>query len=318
MHTIKIVEQHEYNVYVGNQIVNSLLKKQFAKYEQIAFFIDTNIKLDEDITEGHLVYPFIAKESKKNLEEYEKMIKFLLKANFNRKNTLIIAIGGGVTLDLVGYVASTYKRGVDVLYVPTSLLAMMDVAVGSKNTINIGEVKNAVGTFNSPVEVIIDLDFLTTLDERHFNNGMAEVIKHGAIHNISIIDDLLEVDYDLIDIVKRSIEVKKYYIERDHLDFGIRQSLNFGHTIGHGLEAYYNYERYLHGEAVSIGMNYCHPNLKLKEVCSKFNLPIEMDIDLKNLYPQMQNDKKNSAGHIKIVKLIELGKVNEKLQNLEF
>ncbi len=318
MYTIKINEQHEYDVYVGNQIVNNLLRKQFANYEQIAFFIDTNIIIDEDITKGHLVYPFAADEKRKNLNEYEKMIKFLLDNNFNRKNTLIVAIGGGVTLDLVGYMASTYKRGVNVVYVPTSLLAMMDVAVGSKNTINIGEVKNAVGTFNSPQEVIIDLDFLKTLEKRHFNNGMAEVIKHGAIHDITIIDDLLKNEYNLLDIVKRSIEVKKYFIERDHLDYGIRQSLNFGHTIGHGLEAYYHYEKYLHGEAVSVGMNYCYQDEKLKRVCEKFNLPTELEINVHELDAQMANDKKNSNGQIKIVKLKTLGMVNENLQNLEY
>ncbi len=318
MRTIKINEQHQYDVYVGSQIVEGLIKKQFANYEQIVFFIDDKITISEELTNNQLVYNFIAQESNKNLFEYEKMINFLLENKVNRKNSLIIAVGGGVTLDLVGYVASTYKRGVDVLYVPTSLLAMMDVAVGSKNTINIGTMKNAVGTFYSPKSVIIDLEFLKTLDERNFNNGMAEVIKHGAIKEIGIIDDLLDDNYDLNDIVYRSILVKKYFIEQDHLDHGIRQSLNFGHTLGHALEAYYNYERYLHGEGVSIGMNFVYPNKKLRQVCEKFQLPCDFDIPVDKLIPLMQNDKKNTKGKILFVKLKSLGVVDEKLQDISF
>lgn len=315
MYTIKINELHEYSVYIGNQIVNKRIEKQFAKYEQIVFFIDNNITIDTSLTQGHYTYFFKAKEENKNITEYEKMIKFLLENEIGRKNSLIIAIGGGVTLDLVGYVASTYKRGTDVLYVPTSLLAMMDVAIGSKNTINIGNIKNAVGTFYSPKEVIIDLNFLKTLDQRNFNNGMAEVIKHGAIKDVNIIEDLLSDNYELLDIIYRSIKVKQYFIEQDNLDRGIRQSLNFGHTLGHALEAYYDYDKYLHGEAVSIGMNYMYENSKLKRVCQKFNLPIAFDVPIKQLIPLMKNDKKNENGAIKVIKLKNLGVVDERLHN---
>ncbi len=318
MYKIKINEQHEYPVYIGNQIVNNLIKEQFANYEQVVFFIDNKIKISSELLENQLVYWFEAKEANKSLSKYEEMIKFLLENNINRKSSLIIAIGGGVTLDLVGYTASTYKRGVDILYVPTSLLAMMDVAVGSKNTINIGNIKNAVGTFYSPKQVIIDLDFLSSLDQRNFNNGMAEVIKHGAIYDVNIINQLLQDDYDLIDIVYQSIMVKKYFIEQDHFDNGIRQSLNFGHTIGHALEAYYHYDKYLHGEAVSIGMNSLYKSNTLTKVCEKFNLPTQLDVPISELMPFMINDKKNRKDNVQFVVLKKLGEVDVNLQNIDF
>ncbi len=315
MDRITIEEQKKYDVVFGSNITNAEIKSTISDYEQVVFFIDDKVKVDQEVIHDQFCYYFTACEANKNLVEYEKMIEFLLKNKIQRKHSLIIAIGGGVTLDLVGYVAATYKRGVDVLYVPTTLLAMVDVAVGSKNTINVGAVKNAIGTFNSPQKVIIDINYLTTLDQRNFNNGMAEVIKHGAIKNLTIIEQLLTEDYDLLTLIKQSIMVKKYFIEHDNYDLGIRQSLNFGHTIGHAIEAYYQYGTYLHGEAIAIGMNIIFPNAKLEAVCTKFDLPIALkDITITDLKPQMLNDKKNENQQIKIITLKKLGEVDAKLQ----
>ncbi len=319
MDRITINEQQQYEVVIGTNITKKNLEKTFVNYQQIVFFIDNQVQVNNELLKGHLCYQFEVSESKKNLIEYEKMIKFLLENNIQRKKSLIIAIGGGVTLDLVGYVSATYKRGIDVVYIPTTLLAMVDVAIGSKNTINIGNVKNAVGTFKAPKQVIIDLEYLKTLDKRNFNNGMAEVIKHGAIKDVTIIDQLLEDEYNLQNLITQSILVKKYFIEQDQLDYGIRQSLNFGHTIGHGLEAYFNYQKYLHGEAVAIGMNQMIDSKKLQIVCQKFNLPIQMpDVDFQKLVKLMENDKKNENGKIKVVKLKSLGVVDEQLQDYSF
>lgn len=315
MDRITIEEQKKYDVVFGSNITNSEIKTTILDYEQVVFFIDDKVKVGQEVIHDQLCYYFTACEANKNLVEYEKMIKYLLANNFQRKKSIIVAIGGGVTLDLVGYVAATYKRGIDVLYVPTTLLAMVDVAVGSKNTINLGPVKNAVGTFKSPEKVVIDINYLKTLDQRNFNNGMAEVIKYGAIKDVTIIDQLLTTNYELLKLIKQSIMVKQYFIERDNHDFGIRQSLNFGHTIGHAIEAYYNYDTYLHGEAVAIGMNLIYPNSKLEAVCKKFNLPTALNgITISDLKPQMLNDKKNENQQIKIITLKKLGEVNANLQ----
>ncbi len=319
MDRITINEQQQYEVVIGTNITKENLEKTFVNYQQIVFFIDNQVQINNELINDHLCYQFEVSETKKNLIEYEKMIKFLLENNIQRKKSLIVAIGGGVTLDLVGYVSATYKRGIDVVYIPTTLLAMVDVAIGSKNTINIGNIKNAVGTFKSPNQVIIDLEYLKTLDKRNFNNGMAEVIKHGAIKDVTIIDQLLEDEYDLQNLITQSILVKKYFIEQDQFDYGIRQSLNFGHTLGHGLEAYFNYQQYLHGEAVAIGMNQMIDSQKLQTVCQKFNLPIKMpDVDFQKLIELMENDKKNENGKIKVVKLKSLGVVDEQLQDYSF
>ncbi len=319
MDRITINEQQQYEVVIGTNITKENLEKTFVNYQQIVFFIDNKVQINNELIKDHLCYQFEVSETKKNLIEYEKMIKFLLENNIQRKKSLIVAIGGGVTLDLVGYVSATYKRGIDVVYIPTTLLAMVDVAIGSKNTINIGNIKNAVGTFKSPNQVIIDLEYLKTLDKRNFNNGMAEVIKHGAIKDVTIIDQLLEDEYDLQNLITQSILVKKYFIEQDQFDYGIRQSLNFGHTLGHGLEAYFNYQQYLHGEAVAIGMNQMIDSQKLQTVCQKFNLPIKMpDVDFQKLIELMENDKKNENGKIKVVKLKSLGVVDEQLQDYSF
>ncbi len=318
MQTIKINEQHKYDVNIGNDIFENIIKEQFANYEQIAFFIDDKVNVNQQIISKYPKYSFAVKESKKNLVEYEKIVNFLLENNINRKNSLIVAIGGGVTLDLVGYAASTYKRGVDVIYVPTSLLAMVDVAVGSKNTINIGNTKNAVGTFYSPKQVIIDIDFLKTLDRRNYNNGMAEIIKHGAIKDLAIIETILNNEYTILDLVIRSVKVKKYFIERDNFDFGIRQSLNFGHTYGHAIEAYYNYEKYLHGEAVSIGMNLMYQDERLFNACKLFDLPTTIDLDLAKLMPFLMNDKKNTNNNINFITLKKLGEIDYELKSQAF
>lgn len=310
MEKIIINEENPYSIFIGTSIYKKLLDEQFVNYEQIVLFIDNNVTIDNNLRNGKKIYQINATEANKSLAEYEKIISFLLKGNVDRKGTLFVAIGGGITLDLIGYVASTYKRGVDLITVPTTLLSMVDVAVGSKNAINFGNIKNCVGTFYSPKSSIIDLDFLSTLDDRNFNNGMAEVIKHGAIKDVSIIQELLLKEYNLESVIKKSINVKKYFVEADGKDKGIRKALNFGHTYGHALESYYNYEKYMHGEAVSIGMNLMYPNEKLRAVCKKFKLPVsEGKQVIENLEPYILNDKKNEAGEIGFVYLTELGKV---------
>lgn len=310
MEKIIINEENPYSIFIGTSIYTKLLEEQFVNYEQVVLFIDNNVTIDNNLINGKKVYGINATETNKSLLEYEKIISFLLECNVDRKGTLFVAIGGGITLDLVGYVASTYKRGVDLITVPTTLLSMVDVAVGSKNAINFGNVKNCVGTFYSPKMSIVDLDFLVTLDDRNFNNGMAEVIKHGAIKDVSIIQELLLNEYDLETVIKKSISVKKYFVEADGKDKGIRKALNFGHTYGHALESYYSYEKYMHGEAVSIGMNLMYHDEVLQAVCKKFELPVSEEKQvIENLQPYLLNDKKNEAGEIGFVYLDELGKV---------
>lgn len=247
-------------------------------------------------------------EVNKSLETIFLIVDFLL-SNSITKDITIYAIGGGTTLDIVNFAASIYKRGIPVVNVPTTLLAQVDAAIGGKCGINYGNNKNILGVIKQPKKVIIDPFFLETLDKRNYNNGMAEVIKYGCIFDENIIDILLG-DYDIIDIIIRSIEAKVNFVYGDFDDNNKRQYLNFGHTYGHAIESYYDYKKYLHGEAISIGMNLKFESEKLKKVCGKFSLPTTIDQNILSLL-DLKNDKKNTKNGVKFITIKKLGVVNE-------
>jgi len=192
-----------------------------------------------------------AGEESKNLENYEKIILELSKVN----EEAIIAFGGGVIGDLAGFVASTCKRGLNLIQVPTTLLAMVDSSIGGKNGVNLGELKNYAGTIYQPKKVLIDPLFLETLPNKEFKNGVAEIIKYSYIFGNPKLERLKKgvkkIDMDLENIVAECCEIKSRVVEEDEFDKGYRHTLNFGHTIGHAIELPYNLS---HGEAISIGM----------------------------------------------------------------
>lgn len=193
-----------------------------------------------------------AGEQSKSLENYIKIINHI-----PRDTKSIIALGGGMVGDLAGFVASTYKRSIPLIQIPTTLLAMVDSSIGGKNGVNLGERKNYLGTINQPNSVFTDINFLKTLPEKEFSNGVAEIIKYGAIANQSLLERMQTrfscSDEDLEDIIVKCINIKRDFVEEDENDKNIRQVLNFGHTIGHALELLYNLP---HGQAIAIGMRY--------------------------------------------------------------
>ncbi|MBI5148620.1 3-dehydroquinate synthase [Candidatus Pacearchaeota archaeon] len=192
-----------------------------------------------------------AGEASKSVENYKIVAERLSGTNEER----IIAFGGGVVGDLAGFVASTYKRGIGLMHVPTTLLAMVDSSIGGKNGINIGEKKNYLGTIYQPQRVLIDPLFLETLPDNEFKNGLAEVIKYGFIFNrprLELLGDKIEKDdEDLDEMVFQCCRNKSRVVEIDEKDRHYRHVLNFGHTIGHAIELLSNLS---HGEAISIGM----------------------------------------------------------------
>ena len=202
----------------------------------------------ELITKNH----FIIKpdEKSKSFENYKKIIEKLSKTN----EQTIIALGGGVVGDLAGFVASTYKRGIDLIQIPTTLLAMIDSSIGGKNGINLRNKKNYLGTIYQPKLVLIDSDFLKTLPEKEFQNGIAEAIKYFAIFEkpkIEIFQKKITKESDLTKAISECCKLKVEVIKKDEKDKNYRHVLNFGHTIGHAIELLYNLN---HGQAVSIGM----------------------------------------------------------------
>lgn len=272
---------------------------------------------------------FEAGEENKNFETLTEVYEKIIDSEIKRGD-LLIAFGGGVVGDLAGFAASTIYRGIDFIQIPTTLLAQVDSSVGGKVAVDTRRGKNLVGSFYQPKMVIIDPDLLKTLDEREIRSGMAEVIKYGAIYDNEFFEYLLGKEglkdsmVDIEKIIKKCCEIKAKIVEIDELDMGLRMILNFGHTLGHAIEKYYDYTKYTHGEAISIGMyeitrlgeklgiTNAGESKKIKEILTKYGLPIEDRVEIKDLIEIMKTDKKNISGILNFIFLSEIGKVDIK------
>src|ERR1700719_2769522 len=207
------------------------------------------------------VHLFDDAETKKNLRTMDAVSRALVKSGADRKS-LLVAVGGGVVGDVVGFVAASYLRGVALVHVPTTLVAQVDSSIGGKTGVNLPEGKNLVGAFCAPRLVVVDTDLLRTLPERQFRSGVAEVIKYGVIGDTDLfsylesdLERLLRREGAALDyVIPRCVEIKADVVSRDERESGLREILNFGHTFGHALESVTKYRRYLHGEAVAWGM----------------------------------------------------------------
>jgi len=207
------------------------------------------------------VHLFDDAEAKKNMRTVELLCRKLTRAGADRKS-LIVAVGGGVVGDVAGFVAASYLRGVPLVHVPTTLVAQVDSSIGGKTGVNLPEGKNLVGAFYPPQLVLIDTFLLRTLPERQFRSGIAEVIKYGVIADAELfayleqnMEKLVLQDRDALEyVIPRCVEIKADVVSRDERESGLREILNFGHTFGHALESVTKYRRYLHGEAVALGM----------------------------------------------------------------
>lgn len=204
-----------------------------------------------------------AGESNKNMESLLRLTETLLSFQLGRRDPLV-AIGGGITGDMVGFTASVYKRGIPFINVPTTLLSMLDSCIGGKTAVNFLGYKNVLGTFYEPEEVFIVPEFLRSLPERELINGVGELVKYtflsDQIHLSEVqnsMQDILKNNSSVLEsFVRRSVEIKKAFIEEDYRESGKRKILNFGHTIGHAVESLFKYMKYNHGEAVMIGIYY--------------------------------------------------------------
>ncbi len=269
-------------------------------------------------------------EGYKSLLWVEHIYNELLKAKLDRLSALV-ALGGGVIGDITGFAASTYMRGISYIQIPTTLLAQVDSSVGGKTGVDHKLGKNMIGTFWQPKLVWIDVETLKTLPRREYLAGLAEVIKYGVIWDKELFDFLearrekiLKLDRDSITyIIKRSCEIKAEVVSTDERESGLRSILNFGHTIGHAIETATDYVRYLHGEAIAIGM-YLEARLssmlsfidnnkvvKIKGLIDSYSLPtkIPTDIDVNNVLSSMEIDKKAVAGELRFILPEKIGKV---------
>ena len=271
-----------------------------------------------------------AGEPSKNMQQMSELLSYAVSQGLDRRS-FVVALGGGVVGDLSGYVAASLFRGVPFIQIPTSLLAMVDSAVGGKTGVNLPEGKNLVGAFHQPVAVFADTGVLQTLPREELIAGMAEVIKYGVIFDRHLFDRLdagmpqaLALDSELIShIVQRSCEIKAEVVRQDEREGGLRAILNFGHTLGHAVEKVTGYRKYLHGEAIGIGMAYAAilseqvADLSAAErdriiaLIGKTGLPIvDPELDWENLRAAMSVDKKSKNRIPRFVLADEIGRVH--------
>ncbi len=263
-------------------------------------------------------------EPTKNFQSLPKIYTAMLDAKLTRSD-LVIALGGGVIGDLAGFAAASYLRGIKLVQIPTSLLAQVDSSVGGKVAVDLPQGKNLVGAFYQPKMVLIDPDVLNTLPEHFIKDGMGEVIKYGCIKDGSLFDRLCahssfeDLKPELPEIIARCVDIKRIVVEADQFDTGERMLLNFGHTLAHTIEQYYNYERESHGEAVGIGMyqitlmaeekgltgSGCAD--QIKKALDIYVLPSSCGLPVTDLTKAITLDKKNLNGKLNVVLLKELG-----------
>ncbi|MBS4209769.1 3-dehydroquinate synthase [Bacillus sp. FJAT-50079] len=273
-----------------------------------------------------VAYTVPAGEKAKQFSVYEACLNFALQEGLDRKSC-IIAFGGGAVGDLAGFVAATFMRGIDFIQVPTTILAH-DSAVGGKTAINVTLGKNMVGAFHQPEAVIYDIDFLQSLPDSELRSGMAEVIKHALIADEELLHFLMNEISDIKNIsaetyayiLKRGIEIKAGIVSEDERETGVRAYLNFGHTLGHAIEATAGYGVYTHGEAVMIGMVYALHISKsmlgldlplssfvawIRSLGYQVNLPETLDFE--TAFQTMQRDKKSIGSEPYFVLLEKIG-----------
>lgn len=256
------------------------------------------------------IFTFPQGEKSKNFDTYKAICEKLMECSFTRKDA-IIAVGGGMVGDISGFAAATYMRGIDFYNIPTTLLSQVDSSIGGKTAIDLNGVKNIIGAFYQPKKVIIDPDVLSTLSERHIKNGLAESIKMGMCFNEALFDIFRSgACYERIDeIIELSLLIKKSVVEEDEKEAGLRKSLNFGHTIGHGIETALEGELY-HGECVALGiLPMCGKKITDEVTCILANtgLPIEYDFDREKVREIIAHDKKSGGDKITVVKCDEIG-----------
>lgn len=327
------VLNQEYSIFIDKNLLEQLeALVDLSNYSQIAIVTDINLKSHLEIILNNLktkplVVTIEAGEEHKTIDTVQTIWNQLIDAKCDRK-TLIINLGGGVIGDMGGFVASTYMRGIDFINIPTTLLSQVDASVGGKTGIDFAGLKNLIGTFNQPKAVIIDIETIKTLPDREFVSGFGEIVKHGLIIDKAYFQKVVSKkpkefsEDELIDIIANSCDIKKGIVENDPKEMGIRKILNFGHTIGHAIEALSLDTNHplLHGEAISLGMiaeaklsqlvgNISDQDVELiKNSLENSGLPINIgNTNAEKIFEKIAGDKKNSFGEIRWTLLKQLG-----------
>lgn len=335
---MQTIQANNYPIHFNEKAYEALnLHLKENKYSNVFIIVDSNTNeyclpqflpyLETDLTIE--IIEFEAGEENKNIETCVQIWNVLTELGADRKS-LVINLGGGVVTDLGGFVASTFKRGVDFIHIPTTLLSMVDASVGGKNGVDLGNLKNQIGVINVPTMVLIDTHYLETVPQNEMRSGLAEMLKHGLIYDKIYWEqflDLKAVDFaDFDELIYRSVVIKNEIVSQDPTEKNIRKSLNFGHTLGHAIESYFlenqNKTTLLHGEAIAVGMileSYIswHKNLINEEEFLQIKTTIKSifddisfnDNDIDPILELLIHDKKNEYGSIQFALIEGIGKI---------
>lgn len=251
-------------------------------------------------------------EASKSIETFSFLLQTMLENGFSRKDC-VAAVGGGVVGDVSGFAASAYMRGIDFYNIPTTLLSQIDSSIGGKTAINFSGIKNIVGAFYQPKKVLIDPDLLKTLPDRQISNGLAEAIKMSLTSDKELFEifENKDIKENIDEIIIRSLNIKKSVVEQDEKESGLRKILNFGHTIGHGIESSGNMKELYHGECVALGLiPMCGESVKPRviNVLKKCNLYNITDFDWNKISEVMFHDKKADGDTVSVTTVNEIGK----------
>lgn len=326
--------------------LSELLNETYNYNKKVMVITDSNVEklylseIKNLLNDGSTqVCDFIlpAGEESKNLDNVTKCYNLLLEKSFS-KSDLIIGLGGGVVTDLAGYVASTYKRGIKLINLPTTLLAMCDASVGGKCGVDFGNYKNSIGSVYLAEIVYMASSTLMSLKDRDYSSGIAEVLKAGLIKDAAFYEwmimhfnEIMEKDMTFVnEMIFKAVSIKQYYVTKDPFDTAERRMLNFGHTIGHALEEHFNF-KYSHGECVALGiiaaskiaydrqMLSTEEFYEIRDMFVPFDLPISLDkFDVEKVYAIIGNDKKIDKSGLNFVLLKKIGKsvtVNDVTEN---
>jgi 3-dehydroquinate synthase len=343
---IKFKSQNQnYSILIGKNVINLLSKKIKSlcpKTKKVAIILDSGIpnkfkKIIQAKLKNYdlLILPFIPSEKRKSIKTVNFFLNKIISKNFNRSD-LIIGFGGGITGDVAGFISSIFKRGINFINIPTTLLAQVDSAIGGKTGVNSNYGKNLIGSFYQPKLVISDTSFLNSLPKKELICGFAEILKHSIIKDIAFFNwlkkntkkILLKKSKELAYAIKKSCEIKMYFVTKDVNENNLRMILNFGHTFAHAIEVKNNYTKKItHGEAVLTGMILAAKISFLKKICNRKTFE-----EIKNIYdnnnlsytyknylnlnaitgliPYLKNDKKNNDDKINFILVKKIGKTS--------
>ena len=263
------------------------------------------------LCETPVICTVAAGEASKSLSGFARLLQMMLEHGFSRKDC-VVAVGGGVVGDLAGFAASAYMRGIDFYNIPTTLLSQIDSSIGGKTAINFAGVKNIVGAFYQPKKVLIDPDLLNTLPPRQISNGLAEAVKMALTSDRELFElfEKQDIQSGLEEIIIRSLQIKRYVVEQDEKESGLRKILNFGHTIGHGIESSAEMSQLYHGECVALGLvPMCGAEIRQRVInvlrkCGLYQLP---EFDWEKITEAAFHDKKADGDSVTVTLVPEVG-----------